>query len=847
MIKRRDVLGLGAAAAAGGLAIPAGRADAQETEQLTAGGEGYSYLTGTEHEAVPTTCAMCASRCAAIGYVDSGYVVKLEGNPESRRTLGKLCAKGQASVNQVYDPDRILRPMRRTGQRGDGEWEQISWDDALEDLSARLSKLRDDGHPERFMFHHGWISAGADRLINKVFLPSYGTATIADNSCLGQSARSTAQELTWGGNGGSWDFDNTRYVLNFGSNVMEADTNHVALARRLSFALTDGNVKMVTFDVRLSNTAARSHTWIQVRPGTDLSVVLAMCNVVMTEELYRGPGEDFLEFCRVTDRLDASRDEKIDALKEHLADYTPEWAEEISGVGAETIREIAVEFAAARPACVISSRGASAHYNGVETERAIQMLAAITGNIDNPGGRCLAAVPEWVHPTGPEDKLLARRLEILDGFDDSAALPIYGVGHQVLRMIKDGRAGRPEVYLWYNHNPVLSNGNIRETIDILKDESLIPFTVAVTPFYDESAALADLILPDAVFLETFDFEDGPSPAQVPEYAIRQPVVPPRGEARDFKDVCCDLAQRMGFPLGFESAEEFVDEACKLTPDVQKKARGFSGMTRYGVWQDDDAMPAFHSYRTVVDPAALSADGVILDVQSGIYWNWEVAGVSDEGTAASVGYFGTPGAYKGYVGQSIRNEVYQGFRPGRTNKSGYFELYSATLAVRGLAPLPSYVAVPEHEELTEDDLVLTSFRVNVQTLSRSQNCMWLDEISTEDSVWIHPETAALRGVGDGDRITITSKIGEIEATAKVTENVVPGVIAMSSHGGRWEYGRYASGSKAPFSVDEDRPYEALKWWNDRAAHPNWIIDNAPEPVSGQQRYMDTVVSVSRIQS
>jgi anaerobic selenocysteine-containing dehydrogenase len=493
---------------------------------------------------------------------------------------------------------------------------------------------------------------------------------------------------------------------------------------------------------------------------------------------------------------------------------------------------------------VISSRGASAQYNGVETERAIQMLAAITGNIDNPGGRCLGVAPQWNYPTGPKDKPDPRRLEILEGFEGAAALPVHGVGHQVLGMIKDGRAGRPEVYLWYNYNPVFSNGNTQENLDILKDESLIPYTVAVTPFYDESAALADLILPDAVYLETYDFEDGVSPAQVPEYYIRQPVVPPRGEARDFKDVCCDLAQRMGFPLGFDSAEEFVEQSCKLTPDVKKKAGGFRGMKKRGVWHDPKAEPAYYSYKNIVAAAALQEDGVIFDGPTGVYWNWKTAGAGSESEARSKGYRDTPGAYKGYVGQMIWGAVYEGFRPDGVNKSGYFELYSPILEAKGRPPLPSYTAIPEHQDMTADELILTSFRINVQTLSRTQNCMWLDEIDDDNSAWINPETAAANGIGDGDRIKIKSRLGEIEVAAKVTENVVPGAIAMSSHGGRWEYGRYASDKKAPFSVADDHPYEELKWWSNDGAHPNWIIDNAAEPISGQQRWMDTVVSVTK---
>ena len=845
MINRRNFIKIGTVTATGtSLLLNEERARAAAVE-LAKGGKDYAYLSGTERDSVPTACALCASRCAALAFLDGGYVVKVEGQPDSRRTLGKLCAKGQAGHTQVYDPDRILQPLKRVGKRGEGKWEKISWEAALSDLSDRLQKLRDTGQPEKFMFHHGWISASADRLINKVFLPTYGTATISDNSCLGQSARLMAHELTWGGHEDNWDFDNTRYILNFGSNVLEAHTNHVALARRLSFALVDNDARMVTFDVRLSNTAAKSHDWFQVRPGTDLAVILAMCNVVMTEELYQGKGEQFLNFCQVTSDPNASTREKIATLKDHLAAFTPEWAEKISGVKASNIRNVATEYATARSACLISSRGATANQNGVETERAIQMLAAITGNIDNPGGRCIGVVPEWNYPTGPQDKPESKRLEILEGFKGDVALPVHGVGHQVFNMIKEGSAGRPEIYMWYNYNPVFSNGNSKENINILKDESLIPYTVAVTPFYDESAALADLILPDAVYLETYDFEEGISPTQVPEYYIRQPVVKPQGEARDFKDVCCDLAQRLGFPLGFNSAEEFLKQCCELTPLVKTKAGGFNGMKKWGLWYDKNAKPNYYSYKQPVDPGILQADGVILDKDTGVYWNWKLAGANSESEAQSMGYRHTVDAYKGYVAQKFGNSVYKGFSPSRINKSGYFELFSQILQDKGLSPLPKYASNEEFKELASDELVLTTFRVNVQTLSRTQNCRWLDEINTDNPAWINPKSAKPLGIEDGDKVKLKTQLGEIQVTAKVTENVVPGVISISSHGGHWEYGRYASGKKAPYALEKDSPYEEYKWWSEDSIHPNWIINNVSEPISGQQRWMDTVVKVSRV--
>lgn len=841
MVDRRKFLKLGAAAAGAPL-LGATTALAEDGTPLRLGGEGYSHLSGTQLEAIPSICGQCPSRCAILGYVDEGRIVKIEGNPESIRNQGTVCAKGQAGAAKNYDPDRILYPLKRAGMRGEGKWERISWDEALEDLAIRLGKIRDEGQPERVVFHHGWISASAEKLITDIFLPTYGTASTIAQTCHRQSARRTALELTWGGRVDNWDIDKTRFVLNFGSNVLEADTNHVSLARRLALSTVDRRIKMVTFDVRLSNTAAKSDLWVPVRPGTDVAVALAMCNIVMSEGLYRGAGEGFLNFCLVTGDPNASTDAKIAALKDHLEQYTPEWAEEISGVPAQRIREIALEFASTKPACVISSRGAGAHYNGVETERAIQMLAAITGNIDNPGGRCQGVAPQWQYPAGPSDKPEARRMAFLDGAAAKAALPDFGAGHMVLKRIKES-GERPGVYMWYRHNPAYANANAQETIDILKDESLLPFTVAVTPFYDESAALADLILPDATFLERYDIEEGIAPNQVPEYALRQPLSEPQGEARDFNDVCCDLAERMGFPLGFKSGEEFIEAAAKLTPIVKKKARGFRGMKKRGVWHDKAAIPVYHAYREQIPSEDLAEDGVILDEATGVHWNWKTAGVESEADALGSGYRGTPRAYTGYVGQKIGDIVYVGFRPSVLNKSGYFELYSPILAAKGLPALPSFVAIPEHEQMKEDQLILTTFKVNVHALSTTGNDAWLSEINHDNSVWINPDTAEARGIVEGDAIMVTSRIGQVEATAKVTPAVAPGVLAVSSHAGRREGGRYAAGRPAPFSIDDTR-HDAFTWWKPGGTHFNRIIPDDPEPVSGQQRWMDTLVTVAK---
>jgi thiosulfate reductase / polysulfide reductase chain A len=842
MFSRRNFLKLGTAAAAASGAFVGTDALIAARGDLLEGGKDFSPLTGQERQAIATSCWQCTTRCAAIGYTENGRLVKIEPQPESIRTEGKMCAKGQGGIGQVYDPDRILFPLKRTGARGEGKWKRITWDEALGEIAGRLKKLRDDGEPEKFMFHYGRMKASSSKLIKSLFLANYGTATIGNHTSICEGGKWTAQELTWGKHYDNWDFDKTQYVLNFGSNVLEAHTNHIPTAERLVKAMADRRVKMVTFDVRLSNTAARSAEWVPIRPGTDLAVALAMCNVIMREDLHRGEGEAFLAFCKATADPNASTAEKVAALKQHLTQYTPEWAEGISGVPAEKISAIAREFATTKPACLISYRGAVAHYYGPEAERAIQMLAAITGNIDNPGGRCKAVGAKWKYPKGPKKKPKARKLNILDGFPGQVALPTHHVSHQVLNMIRDGSAGRPEVYMWYCYQPVYCNGDCAANEAVLKDETLIPFTVAVSPFYDESSALADIILPDATYLERWDWEDNVSPNQIPEYYIRQPVVQPLGEARNFADVVCELAERMGFPLGVNTMEEFVRQSCEMTPEV-KAVGGFEYMRDRGVWHDPEAKPKYYSYMKVVKDDALAKEGVVYDEATGVYWNWKKAKVESEEDAFAKGYSATKNAYKGYVGQRIGDKVYVGFPPDKVNKSGYFDLYSAIMEEKGFAPLPSYAPIPEHQAMTPDQLILTTYKVAVQTHSRTQNNKWLSEIYHDNPAWINPETAAAHGIVDGQRIKVISSVREIETAVRVTPAVVPGTIAVSFHCGHWAYGRYASGVRSPFG-GEDETEGGHQWWTKFGTNPNWIIPNDPDPINGQERWMDTVVTIAK---
>ncbi len=836
-INRRNFVKL---AAASGAAIVAGVGASRNalagSIKMQEGGRDFSPITKKERKAIPSTCWQCVTRDSMMGFVEDGRLVKLEGHPKSIRTLGKFCAKGQAGVNQVYFPDRLLYPMQRVGKRGEHKWKRISWDDALDLMASKLKPLRDAGTPELFMYQYG-RHKGSQSGIMHDFMDAFGSHTIGNHTSVCEAPKWVGQESLWGGMYDNWDYDHTDYVVNFGSNQFECHTNHIPTSQRLIRAMVDRNVPLYTFDVRLSNTAAKSTEWVPIKVGKDGLVMLSMINVIMNEGLFR---RDHLKYMRVTPSYHASDDEKIAAIKKHVARYTPEFAEKESDVPADKIRMIARGYAKAKSACLITYRGTVMHYHGADQERVAMLLSAITNNLDRKGGRVMGVGAGWKAPHSPKAKI-QKGLDITNGFPGEAAFPTHAVSQQNLPMIKDGKAGRPKVYWSSCNNMAFINGNNREAEAILKDEKLIPFHVTTNIVYDETSQYADLILPDVTYLERWDTDDMVSPTGVGEYTIRQPLIKPLGESRDQGEIFYGLAKRLGFKLAYKTKEDYVRQSCNMTPGV-KEAGGFEYMKKHGVWHDKNAKPNYGFYEAKAD---VSGDGVILDKETGVYWNYKKAGVS-KADARSKGYLGVDGAKNAYVAQDINGTARKAYPPNTSFlKSGLLDFYSDTFASRGFPALPSYTPIPEHVKMGKDDLHLTTYKVAVHTHSRTAHCKWLSEIKHDNPAWINSKTAAERGIKDGDSIKVSSDIGSITTTAHVTEGIIPGIVAISHHFGRQHSGIYGSGKSSPIAGGASTDPDAKNMrWDKHGTHPNSIIPNSSDPISGGQRWMDTVVRVAK---
>ncbi|HEX9861045.1 MAG TPA: molybdopterin-dependent oxidoreductase, partial [Nitrospirota bacterium] len=240
-------------------------------------------VTGQEWDKiVPYTCLVCNIEDGGLAFVKNGRVKKLEGNDKHVSTRGRLCAKGNAGIGHIYDPDRILYPLKRTGPRGSNRWKRVSWDEAAAEVAAKMTAILDKGHPNEIMMKWGRNRSGgaAER-----FMATLGSNTIVNHTSTCESSKKIGMEPTWGPDIETPDFENSKYIVNFGGNILEAGYFMNPYAQRLMDGVVDNKAKLVTFDVRLSNTAAKSDEWIPLFPGTDGIVALAMANVIMQEGL----------------------------------------------------------------------------------------------------------------------------------------------------------------------------------------------------------------------------------------------------------------------------------------------------------------------------------------------------------------------------------------------------------------------------------------------------------------------------------------------------------------------------------------------------------------------------------
>ena len=320
-------------------------------------------------------CGPCHRRCGLLVHFDGNKAIKIEGDPEHPVNRGAMCERGRLILEHLYHPDRLNYPLKRSDGKGQGRWQRITWDQALDEIARKLMVIKDEAGPEALAFSSGtYRTYGWAR---KRFYNLFGSPNVTGGSQICMCPSHTIEWSTYGFFARG-DVRNANLVVVWGFQPSNSypipDWIDLVRAKK-------SGTKLIVIDPRRTNLASKADHWVQLRPGTDDALALGMLHVIIKEGLY---DKDFVSKWTVG----------FDELAERVESYTPERVAEITWVPADTIREVARTYATTRPACIQWGVALDQNINSFQTIRAVLLLSGITGNIDVPGGDdALVAVP----------------------------------------------------------------------------------------------------------------------------------------------------------------------------------------------------------------------------------------------------------------------------------------------------------------------------------------------------------------------------------------------------------------------------------------------------------------------
>ncbi len=521
-MSRRDFLRLAGASATAvaATAVSAATAPVATASDARAAGPASAPKWESKH----SVCDMCFNRCGLIARVEQGVITKLDPNPRFTKSRGMLCARGNAGVDQVYDPDRLKTPLLRVGKRGEGKWKAISWDEAIELASAKMKDIAAKYTRCGMLF-----SAGADmqsQFVNR-FAEAFGSYNVTSHESLCLLSGSRAFVDTFG-DVPLPDVKNSKYVILAGANRLEALVTPDSMDL---VSIMQGGAKVVVLDPRYTKSAALASEWHPIRPGTDMAFMLALAHVIISEKLFDA-------------RYMAERTSGLDKLAAHVAELTPEWAEQETGIPAEDIVRIARELAAAAPAAMVyPGRRSSDYENSTQIRRSFAIVNALLGNYDRPGGLVPARPAGLKKPPfeppfyddNPPGRVDAGSVPLL--FDDEGSFVL------TREAVLKGAPYPIKGWFVYKTNPMATAPERRKTREMVDK---LDFMVVVDITMSDTAWMADLVLPAPSGLERQDpVQALQAGAEGACLVWRDPVIAPLHQSRPVFDILKALAGKLG--------------------------------------------------------------------------------------------------------------------------------------------------------------------------------------------------------------------------------------------------------------------------------------------------------------
>lgn len=548
-ISRRRFLQISAATFGAATTIP--------LKSSWAAAEALTAKTG-ELKVIPTTCDICFWKCGALAYVRDGKLWKVEGNPLDPLSRGRLCTRGTGGIGACEDPDRLRTPLLRVGERGREEWKSVTWGEALDFTAKRMKEIAAVHGPESIaMFKHGIGAYFVEHA-----LKAFGTPNIAAPSfaqCRGP--RDVGYSLTVGLTPGSpetLDIAHARCLVLLGSHIGE--NMHNTQVQEFAEAIRSGATVIVA-DPRFSTAASKAKYWLPLRPGTDLALLLAWMNVIVSEGLY-------------DKKFVAEHGEGFEQFAKALAPSTPQWAAKETGLDAKLIVATAREMAKHRPATIIHPGRRSTWYgDDTQRSRANALLNALMGNFGHKGGFYVPSYTELPeYPGVPKYPKSARGKADNPGkhwpFADQTVTTglreatVTGKPYPIKGWVVDGT------------NLLQAMPDRKRTLEAIAALDLL---VVVDTVPSEIAGYADVVLPEAMYLERYDTLNEDC-LRVPFIALRQPVVEPPHEQK----AGWWIGRELGIRLGLESYFPWKDAEQCLRTRLEKGGFDWAELKAKGV-------------------------------------------------------------------------------------------------------------------------------------------------------------------------------------------------------------------------------------------------------------------------
>ena len=675
-------------------------------------------------------CHDCGGRCVLRAHVKDGRIIRIETDNGEEPQI-RACLRGRAYRQRVYSPDRLKYPMRRTGERGEGKFERISWNEALDTVASELTRIKETyGNSAILMaggsgnqgLLHGGSPVGRMLLHFGGFTRSWGAASYEGPLFASMATYGTIRT----GNTRD-DLLNSRLIIMWAwdpaRTIQDPVTNFYMVQAR------EKGIRAVAIDPRFTDTAAVfADQWIPIRPCTDAAMLIAMAYVIITENLQDQPFID-----KYTVGFDKYKDYVLG--KEDGIPKTPQWAEAITTVPAEVIANLAREYATTKPATFIAGWGPSRAAMGEQYSRAANVLTAITGNIGIHGGLAAGFMRayssrETMGPHGPkntvEEGAPPRKDSLYKyrGGTNPNSKRIHGT--KLFDAILRGRAaGYPaDIKMAYvvAGNLINSHPNTNRGVAALKS---LEFIVAQDQFMTPTAKFADIVLPVNTFMERSDI--APPWLGEPYYIYLNQAIDSLYESKSDVEICRELSKKLGIPEAFtdETDTERLRAIASSRPDIPD----FDAMKRDGVLKIKFPEPIVSFKEQIEDPE---------------------------------------------------------HNPFPT-LSGKIEIYSEHLAEMNnplIPPIPKYISPWENY----DDPLAAKYPLQLLTphprrgthSTLTENVPWLDEVERQ-AIWISPVDAETRGIRDGDLVDAYNDRGRVRIPAYVTKRIMPGVVNLYEGG------------------------------------------------------------------